>query len=174
MSSPDTTPTFTRRAGAYALDVLVCAVAVQLGQWALLLAFGDPREWLDGGAQWFAYMWLSVSAPVYAYFAWAESSSGGATLGKRTLGLVVRDAYGARASFGRALGRTFVKLAPWDLTHLVLCFPAPPWDGGPPFELRRGIFAVYALLALDLASALMTRRQQAFHDLLAGTLVLRR
>mgnify|MGYP001261762659 CR=1 FL=1 len=173
MSSPQSTPTFTRRAGAYALDVLICAVAIQLGQWALFFTWGDPRAQLDGGLQWFAYMWLSVSAPVYVYFAWAESSAGGATIGKRAASLVVRDGYGARVSFARALWRTFVKLAPWDLTHLVLCFPAPPWDGGPDFELRRGIFAVYALLALDLAAALMTRRQQAFHDLLAGTLVLK-
>lgn len=164
---------FTRRAAAYALDVLICAVAIQFGQWAILLGWGDPRELLDGGAQWFAYMWLSVSAPVYAYFVLCESSARGATIGKRTLGLEVSDVYGARIGVGRALLRTFIKLLPWDLAHFALCFPAPPWDGGPDFELRRGIFAAYALLAVNLATTVMTRRQQSLHDLAAGTRVAR-
>lgn len=162
---------FTRRAAAYALDVLICAVAIQLGQWTILFAWGNPTERLDGGAQWFAYMWLTVSAPVYVYFALCESSARRATIGKRTLGLEVSSVYGARIGLGRALLRTFVKLLPWDLAHLALCFPAPPWDGGPDFEFRRGIFAAYALLALNLATTLMTRRQQSLHDLAAGTRV---
>lgn len=166
-----TSPSFARRAAAYALDVLICATCVLLTQGAVWLAWGSPAEHLTGGAEWMAYMWSTVSAPVYAYFTLCESSARGATLGKRTLGLAVKDAYGAQITVARALGRTFAKLLPWDLAHLVLCFPAPPWDEGPAFELRRGIFAVYALVALDLAAALMTRRQQALHDLLSGTVV---
>jgi len=173
-AAPHTSPvSFWRRAAAYSVDVLVCAVAVQFVQGALYFTWGDPREHLDSGMQWFVYMWLTVSAPVYAYFTLCESSASGATLGKRALGLVVRDVYGARIGVGRALWRTIGKLLPWNLAHLVMCFPAPPWDGGPDFELRRGIFAVYALVGANLATALMTRKQQSLHDLAVGTLVVR-
>lgn len=171
--APPLTASFTRRAAAYALDVLIAGVAVQLVQWAIFFTWGNARERLEGGGEWFAYMWLTVSAPVYAYFIFAEASRRRATLGKHALGLVVGDGYGAPIGLRAALVRTVVKLAPWDLAHAVLCFPAPPWDGGPAFELRRGIFAVYALLAINLATTLMTRKQQSVHDLAAGTRVLR-
>jgi uncharacterized RDD family membrane protein YckC len=173
LSAPPAVASFSRRAAAYALDVLIAGVAIQLVQWTLLFTWGDARERLDGGREWFAYLWLSASAPVYAYFILSESSRRRATLGKHALGLVVGDGYGAPIGLRAAVIRTVVKLAPWDLAHLVLCFPAPPWDGGPAFELRRGIFAVYALLAINLATTLMTRKQQSVHDLAAGTLVLR-
>jgi len=164
---------FSRRSTAYAVDVLIAAVAVQLIQGALYLALGDARQYLDGGAQWFAYMWCTVSAPVYVYFTWMESSQRQATLGKHAFGVKVCNVYGARIGVGRALLRTAVKLAPWDLAHAVLCFPAPPWDGGPDVELRRGVFAVYALVGIYLATTLMTRQKQSVHDLAAGTLVVR-
>lgn len=174
LAAPQTSSTsFWRRAAAYALDVLICGVAVQFVQWTLYFTWGPPSERLEGGTQWFAYMWLSLSAPMYAYFTLCESSASGATLGKRTLGLAVRDVYGARIGLARALWRTFGKLLPLDVALLVLCFPAPPWDGGPEFELRRGIFAVYALFGVNLATVLMTRKQQSLHDLAVGTLVER-
>lgn len=164
---------FPRRAAAYALDVTIAGVGLASLQLALRMAWGDARERLDGGGEWFAFLWLTYSAPVYLYFTLLESSQWRATLGKRAFGLEVRGVYGERVSLLRALARTVVKLAPWDLAHAVLCFPAPPWDGGPAFEVRRGIFAVYALLALYLATTLMTRRKQAVHDLIVRTVVVR-
>jgi uncharacterized RDD family membrane protein YckC len=80
----------------------------------------------------------------WLYFAAMESSTRQATLGKMALGLVVTDAQGRRLGFGRASGRYFAKLLSW-LT-----------------------------LAVGFMVAGWTPRKQALHDLVAGTLVVRR
>lgn len=78
----------------------------------------------------------------WLYYALLESSPEQATLGKQALGIVVTDLDGNRLSFGRATGRYFSK---WIS---ILTF-----------------FTGYILVAL-------TKKHQALHDLIAGTLVI--
>jgi uncharacterized RDD family membrane protein YckC len=80
----------------------------------------------------------------FLYFALMESSSHQATIGKIGLGIQLTDIDGNRLSFGRALGRNLAKL----------------------------ISAVILYIGFILAA--FTERKQALHDMIAGTLVVKR
>jgi len=73
-----------------------------------------------------------------------ESSARQATLGKMAVGIVVTDERGARISFGRATGRFFAK------------------------------FLSMLILYVGYLMAAFTEKKQGLHDVLAGTLVVRR
>ncbi|HYZ19077.1 MAG TPA: RDD family protein [Gaiellaceae bacterium] len=78
------------------------------------------------------------------YFAIMESSSHQATVGKIALGIQVTDLAGNRLSFGRALGRNLAKL----ISTIILY--------------------------IGFIIAAFTERKQALHDMIAGTLVVKR
>ena len=79
----------------------------------------------------------------WLYFTLMESSAMRATLGKAAIGIAVADRYGERISWLRANGRYWAKF----LSALPLCF--------------------------GYLMAGFTRRKQALHDFIAGTLVVR-
>jgi len=88
-------------------------------------------------------------APVSAAVAWAyyvilESSPARATLGKMALNLYVADAHGDPISFRRAVARNLLKSVSW------------------------------LILGCGSVLAAFTPRKQALHDVVAGTLVLRK
>lgn len=80
----------------------------------------------------------------WIYHAATQSSSREASLGKQFMGLKVTDLAGERISFGQATGRHFAKY----LSTFMLLF--------------------------GFVVAFFSRRKQAIHDMVAGTLVLRR
>ena len=79
----------------------------------------------------------------WIYWAWMESSTRQATVGKMALGMKVTDLNGNRISFARASGRHFAKI----LSGMILC--------------------------IGFIIAGFTERKQALHDMIAGTLVMR-
>ncbi len=80
----------------------------------------------------------------WLYEAIQESSAAQATIGKRALGIVVTDMSGQRISFGRATGRHFGKY----------------------------ISAIILLIGYIMAA--FTEKKQALHDIMAGTLVVKK
>lgn len=80
----------------------------------------------------------------WLYYALMESSAHQATLGKKVLGIRVTDLDGNRIGFGRATGRHFGKI----------------------------ISAILLLIGYIMAA--FTEKKQALHDILAGTLVVKR
>jgi uncharacterized RDD family membrane protein YckC len=80
----------------------------------------------------------------WAYYSLLESSTWQATLGKKALGLEVTDMNGARISFGHATGR-------WAARYVSVM-----------------------TLGIGYLMAGFTARKQALHDLIAGTLVIRK
>jgi uncharacterized RDD family membrane protein YckC len=80
----------------------------------------------------------------WLYFALLQSSAWQATLGKKALGMEVTDLQGNRISFGRASGRFFAKI----LSAMILFI---------------GFFMIG-----------FTEKKQGLHDMLAGTLVVRK
>jgi uncharacterized RDD family membrane protein YckC len=80
----------------------------------------------------------------WLYFSLLESSAWQATLGKKALGLEVTDLDGNRIAFGRATGRFFAK------------------------------FISGIILLIGYIMAGFTEKKQALHDILAGTLVIRK
>jgi|ERR1700722_6354406 len=93
-----------------------------------------------------AFIRLSLIRTVlnWLYYALLESSAWQATLGKKALGLEVTDMQGMRISFGRATGRFFAKII-------------------------SGI-----ILFIGFIMAGFTEKKQALHDMIAGTLVIRK
>ena len=81
----------------------------------------------------------------WLYYAYMESSVNQGTLGKMALGLIVTDLQGRRISFGRATGRFFAKI----ITGLIP-------------------------LGIGYMMAGFTEKKQALHDMIVGTLVLRK
>ena len=89
-------------------------------------------------------MFLGIIAS-WLYYAYLESSANQGTLGKMALGLIVTDLQGRRISFGRGTGRFFAKI----ITGLIP-------------------------LGIGYIMAGFTEKKQALHDMIVGTLVLRR
>ena len=80
----------------------------------------------------------------WLYFALQESSVRQATLGKMALKIIVTDANGNRITLGRATGRHFAKYI-------------------------SGI-----ILGIGYLMAAFTQKKQALHDMMAGTLVVKK
>ena len=80
----------------------------------------------------------------WLYYSLLESSVWQGTLGKKALGLEVTDLDGNRISFGRATGRFFAK------------------------------FISAIILFIGYIMAGFTEKKQALHDIIAGTLVIRK
>lgn len=171
-----------RRAAAYAIDIAVAYgifLAIQTCISPVRSRF-DPG-WMASAPHFEGYILLTISLPVWCYFAFSEGSPWQATLGKRLLGLRVTGVGGDRPRIGRAFLRTAVKLLPWELSHLTIALPTPllidpnsgalDWARG---EFRPGFIVVYALLGITLATLALTPRRRALHDLVADTVVLRR
>lgn len=89
-------------------------------------------------------LWLLFTAVTVLYFAFMESSKYQGTLGKMALGLVVTDMNGNKLDFSKALVRNLCRIIS-NLTFLV-----------------------------GYIVAAFTEKRQALHDLIAGTLVLRK
>jgi uncharacterized RDD family membrane protein YckC len=80
----------------------------------------------------------------WLYYALLESSVWQATLGKKALGLEVTDLVGVRITFGRATGRYFAR------------------------------YISFFTLGIGYLMAGFTEKKQALHDMIAGTLVIRK
>lgn len=155
----------TRRIGAYLIDnAALFAVLAPLGVAVSIGLSIDRGEVTPGGI--YTALVLNFSIPVWLYFALADVSASGATLGKRALGLRTDG-----ASPGRALVRTAIKLAPWETVHLAAfglpALGAPVWTQGVGFGLA------YAGLAVLVGVAWRTGGERSLHDLAAGTRVVR-
>lgn len=177
---------FVRRATAFIVDVAIVYVAVVV----LLQAVLDPvRDMLGPGwarVGWFyvAYSLLTVSLPVWLYFAGYEAGDDRATYGKRWLGIVVTGADGGEISFGRALLRTFLKLLPFEVAHIAVTVPANPFidplsgafvlPAGDDLAASTIVGVLVALLALGVGLLILAINadRRAPHDLLAGTFVM--
>ncbi|MEO8972866.1 MAG: RDD family protein [Ktedonobacteraceae bacterium] len=162
------------RMGAYLIDIGFLYVAVlgsQLGLRTISKKFFLTR--LKTGPQIERWVFLTVSLPTWFYFTLSERSKRQGTIGKQLLGLQVTDMAGQRISFGRALLRTMVKLAPWEITHLSLMLPTPIFQEDSP-KFRPGLIVANLLLITYIALVVVTPRKQSLHDLLARTIVLER
>src|SRR5579859_1178642 len=127
---------FWRRFAAAIIDAIIYLVVLTAGD----LGLGALVDSNTG-----AYAALSFGFLIglgIEYYVGLESSRWQATIGKRTLGIVVTDTHGQRVSNGRALGRYLLK-----------------------------ILSVSTLL-IGFLMAGFTAKKQALDDMIAGTLVV--
>jgi len=150
---------FWERVAAYLIDGLILGIPFGIVVLALIFMFGgfgvmlhrsqmDPRAAAAFIAPMFMTFFLGMVFFVllqWLYFAGLESSARQATIGKSVMSLRVTNLEGSRLSFGHATGRFFAKIV----------------SGMVP-------------LAIGYIMAAFTERKQALHDLIAGTLVLKR
>lgn len=83
---------FLRRTGAYFLDCIICFSVVMLVlQWAILTPvrehMGITDAWFHHSWNLQLYIWLTISLPVWLYFALLDSRLFQGTLAKRILGI---------------------------------------------------------------------------------------
>jgi uncharacterized RDD family membrane protein YckC len=156
---------FWERFAAYLIDGLILGIPFWLVVVAVIFMFGgfgmmlhrravDPNAAVNPGAAaallapMFMLFFLGMLAFIilqWLYFAGMESSERQATFGKTVMSLRVTNYEGQRISFGHATGRFFAKIV----------------SGLIPF-------------AIGYIMAAFTEKKQALHDLIAGTLVLRK
>lgn len=177
----------TLRLAAFLVDILVvCAAVVVLLQLVLSpLHSALGPGWARVGWFYIGYTLLTVSLPIWLYFAGYESGEHRATLGKRWLGLAVACTDGSRPSFGRALLRTIVKLLPLELAHLAIAVPANPFIDPLTSSLilpgmrelgasvLGGLFVALLILGGTMLSAALHADRRALHDLVADTWVVK-
>lgn len=113
--------------------------------------FQDPAALAAVMAPKIGLVLLIVAVASWLYWGLCESSAWQATVGKKLLGLYVTDTDYNRISFGRASGRFFAGRFIGSI----------PYVGGMYFFV-------------DCLCVAFTARKQAIHDMIAGTLVLRK
>ena len=158
-----------RRAGAFVLDVvLLFSVLVPVGQ-LVRLALGWPLPSSPTGLGVWLASALNFSVPTWTYFALSDSSARGATVGKSLLGLRVTRGGGGSVGMARALGRTAVKLLPWETTHLsAFAFSAQP---GVSLDVGQliGLTIADVLIVVYLVVVACTGGRRSVHDYVAAT-----
>jgi uncharacterized RDD family membrane protein YckC len=113
-----------------------------------------------------------LTVPVTAWLAGWEAAPGGATPGKRLLGLRVLTTAGHRLTWPRSLLRTGLKIAlPWELAHTavwnLLVWPANP--GAVSDMVLLGV--ANAAIVVDVVSLFIGARRTPY-DRVTGTLVV--
>jgi uncharacterized RDD family membrane protein YckC len=151
---------FWQRFAAYVIDSLIVSAAIfalfipivlMTGVAAHLGALQHQRgDELDPAAAAALFTIFFVFAGIavlmsWLYHAYLESGEKQATWGKSAMGLYVTDLAGQRISFARATGRFFAKI----ITGMIPLF-------------------------IGWIMAAFTERRQALHDMIAGTVVLKR
>jgi uncharacterized RDD family membrane protein YckC len=174
-----TRPSFLRRIAALLIDyclilgwmaviaVVSSVIALSTGGFANWLAWGTAAAQLAG--------FLVLVLPVGVYLFLTESSTRQATLGKRALRMRVVGMDGKRASRGRILVRTIVKLLPWEFAHFMV------WNvvdvasrGGAAFPgwLVAGLVVADAIPVGYVLVVALQHDRRGPHDLVAGTRVV--
>jgi uncharacterized RDD family membrane protein YckC len=141
---------FWRRFWAYCIDNIIVVIA-GIGAGAVIAFILRINVALRGRSlgsskqTWAFFLFLIVSELIsWLYWAFMESSPTQATLGKMALGIEVTDLKGSRLSFARATGRFFGKI----ISRIILY--------------------------IGFMMAGWTEKKQALHDIMAGTLVVRK
>jgi uncharacterized RDD family membrane protein YckC len=145
---------FWARASAYSIDYTLVSVVTTAFLLVIfrmlgisLIPMGEGLGDSSGSMSMFGQIVILELVDIVTtgiYFAWMESSIWQATLGKRMLGIRVTDLGGRRISFARASGRYLAKL----VSSLAFC--------------------------VGFMMAAFTEKKQALHDIMAGTLVVKK
>ncbi|MBO0681968.1 MAG: RDD family protein [Candidatus Dormibacteraeota bacterium] len=173
---------FGQRLFAAVIDCVLLFVLLFFSFIYLITAPGIfGREWTSIVI--FVLFWLVMS---WGYFAGLESSSLQGTLGKAAVGIVVTQSRGKKVGFWRATGNFALRALSFGIVLGLLVFGAvlfvagaaiigggsvPPLSGGTVLLLLLGILVS---LAVILVPSAVTPRRQSVHNLITGTLVVRR
>ena len=173
-----TRPRFLRRIAALLIDyavILGWIAVVILASAVVALISGGFADWLSWGttiAELLGFVVLVLPVGIYLFV--TESSSRQATLGKRVLRMRVVAVDGSRASAGRILVRTIVKLLPWEFAHFLVWHTVDALAKGVEFPgwLVAGLIVADLLPVAYVLTVALQRDRRGPHDLVAGTRVV--
>lgn len=144
-------------------------------QWAI---FSNIREYVGITNEWFEKSWnlelyvlVSISLPVWLYFAYFDSKRTKGTIGKRIMKLSVRNRENQRISTGKSIQRTVLKLSPWEISHIGIIFPTPIYFKDEP-TIRLLTIAGILLFVTYMVSIVLDSNGQSIYDRLTGTKVI--
>ena len=159
-----------KRLIAYWIDFVFLATVLVGLQWLLSgIASGFPFRFFDKGYEIEIWVLFTFSLPVWAYFIWCETHKR-QTIGKRWLRLIVTNREGSKISFWQALFRTFIRLLPWELTHLIILVP-DPWWAAEQAGNRPWIYIPNLLIVIYVAVLFANKGKRGVHDYMAKTTV---
>jgi len=123
----------------------------------------------ETGPEIYAALVIGFSLPAWTYFTFGDLRG---TIGKRMLRLVTTSVDGRRIAPIRAVGRTAVKLMPWETAHISVFLLVPV-----PGELTSvswiGLGLSYLLGFVYVGILLASHGRISAHDLILGTQVER-
>lgn len=162
---------------AYLVDCLIVFLIFAVTQLIVFVPvrglIGMTDEWFRSGLATEIYTIVTISIPVWLYFSMMESSRWQATCGKRLFGLRVGDREdSSRLSFWRSMGRTVVKLLPWEIAHLANNLPEPIWYVDKP-SFRIGFVLSGVLMAIYVVLVVFRSKGQGMHDMVTRSVVTR-
>jgi uncharacterized RDD family membrane protein YckC len=135
-----------RRVGAYLLDTLVLVVPLIVIV-SIALAAGNPEDEDDNSWAVIGIAYLLTLLLPFVYYTVMHGRANGQTLGKKWLGIAVKeDSAGGSIGYGRAFGR-------YAIIFVLALFILP--------------------ILLDYLWPLWDRKNQALHDKVVGSVVVR-
>lgn len=173
-------PSFILRIKASLVDY--CLVLGYMGVLAasmgiVYLTAGEVPDWLSHGvtvAELLGFIVLVLPVGLYLYF--CEASSRSATVGKRTMKLIVVSSKTlSRASRSQIAIRTIVKLFPWELAHFFVWHTVAITSKNQtifPVWLEIGLMSSIALPLVYVLVVAIDLKGRGPHDMLAGTRVI--
>lgn len=155
-----------RRLVAYAIDI--CILFIVLAPLGFVI-----QLWLGTLPQTGPEIWMTIifnfSIPCWVYFIVSDLSAGGSTIGKRIMGIRTIADIGSIGVI-QAIGRTAIKLLPWELTHISMFALSSQLGEFTPTQVV-ALTIVYALLAIYILTVLLTRGSRSVHDLIVHSSV---
>ncbi|MDW3647132.1 MAG: RDD family protein [Bacteroidia bacterium] len=158
-----------KRSLAYWIDCIIAFAIVMLFIQQLILVkirgyIGIDKDWFQDAWNMEIYVLLSISLPVWLYFAFQDSSTKKGSLGKKWMKLAVTQLEnGKKLSFAKALSRTLLKLLPWEIAHLGIIFPEPMYFAEDPQIRILSILGILLFLVYFLSISL-NQKQQSLYD----------
>lgn len=159
-----------KRLIAYWLDFVILAIILVGSQWLLSKTIsGFPYETLTEGYEIELWVLLTVSLPVWLYFICSEYFVQ-KTIGKRLLKLTVVSESGVKISLSQAFKRTFIRLLPWELAHIIVLIPEPWFSVEHPDNFYL-IYIPNFIIIFYTIILLVNRGNKGLHDFVAKTKV---
>ncbi len=158
-----------KRPIAYFIDFIIVCSACILPQLIVFWLFnGVPFKYFNQPYHVYFWVLFTVSFPVWLYFILQEMSIRQSTIGKRIMYLKVTDEANLRISKEKSFIRTFVKLLPWEITHVGLL----PIYFSQASNISIGLYLANGLILIYIIYFIIKKGKTAIHDILSKTKVV--
>jgi uncharacterized RDD family membrane protein YckC len=157
-----------RRLSAFVLDAALAYLAIAASQAVLYVV--NPARSNATPTVLHAWVFSTVTLPLWIYFAWCDRRSRGAAPAAAWLGLRVVSRSALSLNWSRALARNAIKLLPFELNHIAL-FYSQTTSLGSAVAIGCGILMWVVILA-TWWSAWRDMAHRTLHDRVANTVVV--